>query len=308
MAAVVCVTACPGSAKRGNPALPKGFDEFQAPSVDANINIYLAADQPLAIPMANVSGPGRIELAVTSIQALANDPQYEYAARLELARPDQAEFAGNLLEGGSPGHKWVDVNGDYIAFGAGHTEWSETIRAGWSSNDNTGVPVSDLDAWAELHLLPEDPPALPFAVGYARNAGDLLDTLFGLAEIQVSGLGAALGLVRVETVAFAGYGDIDELPQSLGRDLIRDPSVSALAVADAGYPALVVGFLFGRFAGRAGLQEATIDGESVYRRDIQGGLQMVVKRFGSTFYFAVASTRDSVEALIRSVTESQNSR
>ena len=38
-----------------------------------------------------------------------------------------------------------------------------------------------------------------------------MDATLRLVGVEVSGLGSALGVVRVETVAFAAYGDVDAL-------------------------------------------------------------------------------------------------
>ena len=81
-----------------------------------------------------------------------------------------------------------------------------------------------------------------------------------------------------------------------------------LGVAEAGYPTFVLRFLLGRFAERGGLVEVDIDGEVAYHKEIEDGLHLLVKSFGSTMYFGVATSRADVDEVILSVIESQGLR
>ncbi|MEX2598266.1 MAG: hypothetical protein WD533_01265, partial [Dehalococcoidia bacterium] len=88
---------------------------------------------------------------------------------------------------------------------------------------------------------------------------------------------------------------------------LSDSGGGMIAAATSGYPGYMIGFLFSRFSERAGLEETTVDGSSAYHRAIGDDLHLLVKAYGSTFFFAVAPTREGADELMVSVIESQAS-
>ena len=143
-------------------------------------------------------------------------------------------------------------------------------------------------------------------MGFARNAADLADDVLALQGLDVPGLGSALGLIRVRTLAFGAYAsDLSALPGTLTPEALRESGIGLVAVGRAGYPGILVNFLIGRFAGRLGLDDVTVDGVKARHRGLPGGLHLMMKNYGATLYLIVAATREDAEALLRSVVADQ---
>ena len=131
--------------------------------------------------------------------------------------------------------------------------------------------------------------------------------MLALQDIQVPGLGSALGLIRVRTLVFGAYAnDLSSLPATLTPEAIRDAGVGIVAVGRAGYPGVLVNFLIGRFAGQLGLGDVTVAGEEAHDRSLPGGLHLMMKSYGATLYLVVAGSREHAEALLGAVIADQS--
>ena len=111
-----------------------------------------------------------------------------------------------------------------------------------------------------------------------------------------------LALLRIDPVAFAAYGELSPLPPDLS-DTLLQPGVSALAVGQSSYPGALVAPVFDGFAGASGMEKIELEGESLRYTVLEGGMHLMVKAYGPTFYFAVSPTREGAEGVIRSVIE-----
>ena len=130
-----------------------------------------------------------------------------------------------------------------------------------------------------------------------------------LMDLSLPGLASALALIRADVIAFGVYAaDPSHLPEQLDRDALRGSGIGVLGVAQAGYPAFVVGFLFDRFAEQANLEETDVGGITALYRVVDGDLHLMVKAYGSSIFLAAAPTRAEVEALVLAVVRSQESR
>ncbi len=179
-----------------------------------------------------------------------------------------------------------------------------SLEAAWSSDNTITVLVQERfpSFWDDLQLAPADPPAPPFAAGFVRNVGELLDTLIASSGVAVPSLSDALALVRVGEITFVGYAnDITSLPSSVGPGVLRDLDASVLAIANSSYPAPVVGQVFEGFAGALGLTPIDVSGRTAHVRALTPQIDLAVLRQGPTLYFALAPTRAQTEALIASI-------
>jgi len=306
------LAAC-GPAKPGEPALPNGFVELGLPPVAVNAFAYFNPGHPVAFPLSILgeASPSEDDSQVLTVEALVNDPKGQMAVRAEFIDEANAARAAEVavrFAGGSDDH-WVDVNGSFVAIGSTRNEWSAVLRPAWITGGRETIEERFPLIWNSLRLLPEEPPAPPVAVGFMQNIADLADQLLEDNEVQLSGISDALALIRVETASFAVYGNnVSGIPQSPTLSALRELDVGLLAVSEAGYPGTVVDFLYERFLERAELNTEEVTGETVQYRAIDADLHIMVKNYGSSFFFAFSQTRTGVEDLIKSVIKSQESR
>lgn len=307
MIAVLALAAC-STATRGDAALPEGFTERGMVDTDASVFMLLAPEAPFAVPAGLFGQDGPDTLSVISVEAIANTPPKEFAARFEFASESAAKAAHELAVTHSQ-PAWADVEGRFLAISASDGPWASALRDAWAAGARAKIEERYPDEWEALRLLPETPPAPPIAAGFARNLGDLLDTVLEAGEIEVPGLANALSLIRVEQIAYAAYApELTVIPDSVTPATLRGSGVGVIAVAESSYPGLVINFLASRFKGRAGLEDATVSDRTVLYRSLEDEAHLMAINYGPTFFFAVAPTRAGVEELIASVIESQSSR
>jgi len=282
--AVLLAAGCVASVEPGEPALPPGFEDIGVPDVDVNayLYLYLGEGTPLTLPPFALGDEELEPINVVRVEAALRDPGADQAAWLQT------------------------LDGEALFFSVAETSWSAGIAAAWRDGQRVSVEARYPDVWETIRLLPEQPPGRPVAIGFVRNAGDLADDVLALQDIQVPGLGSALGLIRVRTLAFGAYADdLSSLPATLTPEMIRDAGVGIVAVGKAGYPDALANFLIGRFAGQLGLGDATVAGEKAYDRSLPEGLYLVMKSYGATLYLVVAGSREHAEALLGAVIADQ---
>lgn len=298
-AGLFVLAQCSNRGAESDRALPRGFEELGVPGVEVNAYLYGALAAPLVLPMSAVGGAsGGTELL--SVEALVLDPDGAYAARFALPDADAAARVAAAPAGGEG--RWT-ISGSHAHFVSGQSAWSEMALDAWDGGGRTAIAEWDAAVWDALQLLPERPPAPPFAAGFTRNSGGVAETLLRIARVDAPGLGAGLSLLRIDPVAFAAYGELDRLPSDL-RDTLLQPGVSALAVGRSSYPGAIVGPVFDGFAGASGMERVEVDGEGVRYTLLEGGMHLMVEAVGPAFYFAVSPTREGVEAVVRSVLDS----
>ena len=306
------LAAC-AAAKPGEPALPAGFVELGLPPVDVNAAVYFNSGGPVSFPLSifgDTSGDDD-GIQVSTVEGLINDPEGQVAIRAEFIDEANASRAAGVALRVASGSEdaWADRDGNFIAVGRARDEWSAVLRPAWITGERESIEERHPLIWDSLRLLPEEPPAPPVAAGFVRNVADLLDQILEDSNVSFPGLTDALGLIRVESVGFAGYAnDVTDIPTSPTLAALRELDAGLLAVSEAGYPGTVVDFLYDRFVERAELTTEELDGETVQYRAIDGDLHLMVKNYGSSFFFAFSSTKGGVEELIRSVIKSQESR
>ncbi|MEX2430668.1 MAG: hypothetical protein WD645_01960 [Dehalococcoidia bacterium] len=303
------LAGCSPEGKLGDPSLPPGFAS-SIPATDLRGFLYVNTGSPVALP-ANTFGEAAIgPVDVLSIQAVLNRASSEYAARIEFADAGSASLAGEATRASASDDQWVDNNDRHLMTGrSGDGDWTEELRTAWNNDDRETLEDAYPAVWATMRLLPEEPPAEPVAAGFLRSVDELAEDVLSASGVSGTELGSALTLMRVEAIAFAVYADdLERLPEALTRADFEESEISALAVATAGYSGFIVNFLFPRFSERAGLEETELDGKVVFYRALDNDLHLVMKNYGSAFFFALSSTRGGAEDLARSVIASQESR
>ncbi len=303
---------CAVGAKAGEPALPAGFADLDMPDVDTNALVYVNAGEPARVPLGAFAATDLVAGAgVVSIEVIVDDPDREFAARAEfvdLATAERVAEAALSVAGGDAA-RWVRSDGPVVSVGRSETEWGDAVREAWATGRRVTIEERYPEVWEAVRLLPEDAPGRPVAVGFARNAPDLLDATLAATEVSLPGLASALSLMRADVIAFGVYAaDPSDLPEQLTRDALRGSGVGVLGVAQAGYPGFVVGFLFEAFAERANLEETDVGGTTALYRVVEGDLHLMVKAYGSSIYLAAAPTRAEAETLVLAVVRSQEAR
>ncbi|MCE2469226.1 MAG: hypothetical protein J4F32_01655 [Dehalococcoidia bacterium] len=303
----MAVAAC-GGAKPGDPALPPGFADRGVPPVELNAYVYADLDYAVSVEVAAFGGPAdALPFAVRRAEGAVAAPDTEQAARFELDAAWQAEAAVSWLDEQSGA--WAMADGLVLAVASEPGAWADEMAAGWSLERRETVESRYPEAWEALRLLPEAPPGEPLAAGFVRNAAAVADDLAALTRADAPDLKQALGLARIDTIAFVVYAERPgALRDGATPDSLREARVGAIAVAKSRYPALIIGSLTNRFAAQLGLEEAEVAGERAWRRSLQGRAHLVVKTYGAAFYFAVAPTAEGAEALVASVIRSQEAR
>ncbi len=311
-ATLALVAGCSPEAKAGNPALPPGFTANGIPNVDLQAYAYVNTGSTVDIPAAALGEQGAAlgDLKITGLEGVVNSPSQEYAARVQFEDSATASQVAQVAKASATGSQWVEANGSYVMMGRqGSDTWTSNLQTAWTNDQRTSIEQQYPDVWSTIQLLPDNPPAPPIAAGFVRNVPQVAQDLMNSANVQVPGLSSALDLMRVETAAVVVYGNnIDQLPQNPDAQALKDDNLGVLAVANAGYPGFVINFLFPRFTDQAGLQTTDVDGSPVYYRALDGGLNLMVKDYGSAFYFAIAPSKQGAADIIRSVMKSQASR
>ena len=309
---LVALAGCATSARGGDPALPSGFEALGMPDVDANALFYAHPGTPVDIPLGVFGATDLVAGAsVVSVESLVNDPDREYAARVEFVdeatAQDVGEVAGSIA-GGDP-TRWARVEGRFVFAGRSDTGWGDDLRDAWADGVRVAIVARYPDVWETARLLPEDPPSPPVAVGFARNVTGMLDATLAATDVSLPGLASALSLIRADVIAFVVYdADVSDLPERLTREALRGSGIGVIGVSQAGYPGVVVGFLFDRFAETAGLEATEFRGTDALYRVVEGDLHLMVKAYGSSIYLFAAPTRAGAEALVLAVVRSQEAR
>ena len=312
VAALAVLIGCSATAKTGDPALPPGFEERGIPDVDVNGLVYLSAGHNVLVPLGAFGNVDAVtDAAVVSIESVVREPERAYARRVEFADEATAQRVAELAlrAAGDKAARWVRVEGRFVSIGRSDVAWGDDVRAAWAADQR--VPLADRypDVWDTLRLLPEEPPSPPVAVGFGRNVADLLDPVLGATGVSLPGLSSALALVRADVAVFAAYAEgLSALPEQVTGHLLRDSNVGIIAVAEAGYPGFVVGFLFDRFVERAGLAEVGVGDTTAHYRAIDDDLHLMVKAYGSSIFLALAPTKLGAEDLVKAVVSSQEAR
>ena len=309
---VVALAGCAVGAKAGEPVLPAGFAAHDMPRVDANAYVYVNAGEPARVPLGAFGATDLVAGAgVVSIEVVVDDPDRDFAARAELVDEATARIVAEaaLSVASADAARWVQADGPIVAFGHSEGPWGDTIREAWAAGSRVTIEERYPDVWEAIRLLPEDAPGRSVAVGFARNAPDLLDATLEAIGFSLPGLASALALIRADVIVFGVYAaDPSRLPEQLNREALRGSGIGVLGVAQAGYPGFVVGFLFDQFAERANLEETEVGGTTALYRIVDGDLHLMVKAYGSSIYLAAAPTRAEVEALVLAVVRSQEAR
>ncbi|MCI0816546.1 MAG: hypothetical protein J4N29_05825 [Chloroflexi bacterium] len=309
---VVALAGCAVGAKAGEPGLPAGFAAHDMPGVDANAYVYVNAGEPARVPLGAFGATDLVAGAgVVSIEVVVDDPDRDFAARAELVDEATARIVAEaaLSVASADAARWVQADGPIVAFGHSEGPWGDTIREAWAVGSRVTIEERYPDVWEAIRLLPEDAPGRSVAVGFARNAPDLLDATLEAIGFSLPGLASALALIRADVIVFGVYAaDPSRLPERLDREALRGSGIGVLGVAQAGYPGFVVGFLFDQFAERANLEETEVGGTTALYRVVDGDVHLMVKAYGSSIFLAAAPTRAEVEALVLAVVRSQESR
>ena len=309
---IFVLAGCAVNAKDGDPALPVGFASLGIPDVDANAMVYMNAGEPARVPLGAFGATDLVAGArVVSIESIVNDPDLEFAARAEFVDEETALHVAQvaLSVAKADPARWVQMDGRFVTVGRSEPAWGDRVREAWAAGSRVTLEERYPDVWEAIRLLPEDTPGTPVAVGFARNAPDLLDATLAVKDVTLPGLASALSLIRADVIAFGVYAsDPSDLPEQLTRDALRGSGVGVLGVAQASYPGFVVGFLFDQFAELANLEQREFGGTTALYRVIEGDLHLMVKAYGSSIYLAAAPTRAEAEGLVLAVVRSQEAR
>jgi hypothetical protein len=306
MAMVLMLAAC-GGASPGTPALPPGFLDSGVPDVPLNGYAYVATGDTMTLRAGALGtrsdGPA---IAVSVVEAALRDPAGRWASQLELVGTESAGIASALVPDDTDETAFMALEDQTLVIGRSDDDWGDRLREAWRNEERVTLEERYPEAWESLQLLPSSPPCDPVAVGFARNVADLFDQLLRTGEVSTPSLSYALGLVRVDWIAFAGYSDdLGPLPDAGRRDLLRDLDAGVIFVAQAGYPSVVVDTVFAQFVEAVNLAEVEVGESTAHYRSLHDGLHLFVKNYGPSFFFVAGPSRESAGRLMEAVVSDQ---
>ena len=308
--AAIAVAGCTASAKSGDPDLSGAFPDADIPAVAINAYLYVDPETVVGLPYRALGYEGNGDAAADLqwLEAVVNQPGEAYGVTLRFAGEHEAGQARDLLRGGEDGRvvRTVDVAGPRTTLTVGAGEWSGQLRQAWTANDRVPLKERYPDIYEAMRFLPREAPATPVAVGFVRNAAAMMEALLAQRDASIPGLGSALGLVRVRSMAFAAYADgMDVLPTELTAEEVESADLGIIAVARAGYPGFIINLLLGNFVGRLGLEGMDLGDTGIRYREVGDRFHLMVKNYGKTLFFALAPTHQGAQRLMESVIANQ---
>ncbi|MBI4282273.1 MAG: hypothetical protein HY672_02130 [Chloroflexi bacterium] len=306
---------CSGSPAQGNPALPPGFTDAPIPGVDLSAYLYVSQGTPLSIPsrwfgdlafaQTNAAFPALDDSVGVRTAWVGVGPTIDqYAREIVFNGEPEADAAVRLANSRPLTQAWRTGADVGIVYGTG--EWPATAKTALQGSD--GRPFSEAypDSWELLRMAPSSPPGKPVAAGFANVGGNLLEQAATRAGVSLSGVGTALGSLKVAQVAFVAYTDADlSVKDDVGPAYFKEHEASALAVMKSGYPGFLLGFFLNSFAGQAGLEKGNqVAGQDVLTREL-GDAYLIVKPMGNVVFMAIAPEKSGAEKLMEAVLKQQ---
>ena len=285
-----------------DPMLPPGFEEALLPDGDFKAYLYVSHSAPIAMPLEafgeSDSASTQPDLELSSIGAWVGPNLDSSGSRVEFQGQMQAQAAETALS--DDVEKWREDSVLRLVRGEG--AWANDAETAMRAGHSVTFKDKYEDIWKLLRLLPEEPPLQPAAAGFIRVDSDLLGSLTSRADLELKGLGQALGTINVENIAYVAYAeDVLRLPEDVDGEFVRDSGLAAVFVARSTYPGFLLGFFLNAFADRVDLESGTrIAGEDILSRDLDG-VHLLVKPVGSAIFIVVASEEQNSKKLMESV-------
>lgn len=304
---LVLLAACQ-TIEPGDPALPNGFLDAGVPDVELSVYAYVDPGYEITIPVTVLAEGIQVtqEVSGTRVIAATHTDLESLGARVDFINAETAEAVLQIAEQQAAASgdtlPWLYRDGLSISVVEGDTTWSKEMQGALVSNETVSFQDTYPETWEVMRLLPADPPAPAIAAGFVRNVSGLIEGILERQDVSAPGLNSALDLVRVGDVAFAAYAsDLQALPTNIDELDLEQADVGVIAVAEAGYPGLIINFMLNTFASRAGLEEITIGDEEARYRNLDNKAHLILKNFGGVLYFALSPTREGAEQLMQSV-------
>ena len=298
-AAVGCSAPIPP----GSASLPQGIEETKVPGVELDGYVFVSSDPPLSLPTQLLrSGeggpaapaPGAPRIALRRATMVMGAPLEEYGGTLELVSEPDAQAAWRLLQARTKvADAWTEYSPPRISLVRGKGPWADAVRRDLDSGRLVSLRDHDPQAWNLVTNLPKAPPSPPIAAGMLKLDRGLLDLLGRKVGVRLDELGQALGIVRVDRLAFGVYAD------AIDPEYLAQSGVDILVVGKSSYPGVFVSFLLGVAGGQAGMETIDLGNTNAKHRTIEG-LHLILKNKGSVLYAAVAGTRERAENLMLS--------
>ena len=315
--AALVLAGCSSSLVKTTPKLPPGFLETLVPAGDLSAYMYVSQGSAVTIPLQRF-GDASLVQGVPGLPAIPE--RVEIDQMVLVVGPDLDSFGGSVTFGqdglaemaqallsqrSDDVTSWRDAR--RVNLVRGNSGWADSLQSAMRSGDVSRFQDAYPDIWELMRLLPERPPGEPVAAGFLKVDTGLLDSLSSKAGLGLSGLGQALGAIRITDVAYVAYTDNTSLalPEYVGRDYLVEVGVGAVFVVRSSYPGFLLSFFLDTFADRVGLQKGTeVSGEDVLFKDLDG-MYLVAKPLGDTLVLSLAPTRERAEALMAAVLEPQ---
>jgi len=306
-AVLVLVPACQ-TIESGAPALPAGFLDAGIPDVELSVYAYMNPGYKFTVPTTVLVDGIEItdKVTVTKVIAAAPTNLESIGARVDFQNALIAFLLLQVVEQqvatSSVTVPWLYRDGPSIALVKGDTPWAMQMQQAFTSNATVRLQDTYPGTWEVMRLLPKSPPAPVVIAGFVRNVSGVIEGLFNTQSISIPGLSSALGLARVENVAFAVYAnDLDDLSANIMDMNWQETHMGVIAVAKAGYPGPIINVLLKVVASRALLEDITIGEEKAHYRNLDNNAHLILKNFGGVLYFVFSPTREGAEQLMQAV-------
>ena len=312
--AIVVIVVALGSAACGAVAVPEGNGTLPAdmatalvPDIDSSLYVYFQSHTavPAAASLFSTLDAESIEpldplppVPLTSV-AMTVTNLNEFGGTLGFPEETDAAFAFGLYR-----HQPSDpvlrtqLVGNTIRVARGDTEWTAQLH----NQLETGMLVPFQQArppdWNLLTNLPVSDEEPPLAAGVVAMDNDLIHALAADVGISVTGLEIAFGMVRVNRLAFAVYGNLPvAIPEEIGVEFLKSHDAGIVLVSGTGYPGVGVAFMLRSIAGKLGMETIILGNTNARHLPLEDG-HLILKNKGSLVYASLAGTLERAEELM----------
>ncbi len=309
LVALIAIAGCE-EPTLGNPLLPTGFADTPLPQAPLNGYLYvrpghittLATSLFTTAPAPQGGSPLPLpeSIGLDALQAWGGPSAGSFGALLDLASTQEAQAVSRALESGqTPLRAWQRQEEDRVHLVGGADAWAEGLKTALQGRQAVTLQEAYPEAWNTIRLLPEHPPSPPIAAGFVRLEGELLEAWGTRAGISLQGLTAAAGALRIQTVAFALYGDLPaRIGPEIGPDFLAKAGLGGIFVGRSEYPGFLLSWAFGAVEGRGPLEKVTLpQGTTAYSVALEP-LHVMIAYRGRVVYGAVASSKEQAQALL----------
>jgi hypothetical protein len=239
------------------------------------------------------------EVGISLVAVWVGPSPKHYGAGLRFTDTGVLDAVVTVLE--KQGKRDIMRTGEWLYFFEGDGEWVAALRA--AINEGRFVKIEDAypEEWEMIRLLPEKPGVEMVGAGFGKLDEEFVASLDELPEFggDVKSLAES---AKLQSTAFGLYAKV--VPASISdfsEKSIKQLGPVGIVVTRTGYPGFLIGFMFGRAASGAGLENVQIKDGDAYYKAMREDMHIFIKNRSSIFYITAATERNDAQSLMESV-------